>query len=102
MTGIRTEVLILGESCGRQVEQPGRDYAAAPPNLGNVSKVELEAVFSRQGRAGSVAQDIEALRVSLHQTVLDAVVDHLDEMSGTVRSGVEITQLRPGIPSHAT
>ena len=35
-------------------------------------------------------QNVEALRVSLHHPVFDAVVDHLDEMPGAVRPGMEI------------
>src|SRR5215472_3799319 len=37
------ERLILGEGDGGQVEQPRGDDAAAPPDLGDVGKVELIA-----------------------------------------------------------
>ena len=42
----------------------------------------LRAARSRVG----VAQDVEAFGVGLHQAVLDAVVDHLDEVAGAARA----------------
>src|SRR5882762_11125024 len=35
-------------------------------------------------------QDIEALRIGLHQPVFDAVVDHLDEMAGATRPAMQV------------
>ena len=40
------------------------------------------------------AQDVQALGVGGHQAVLDAVVDHLDEVAGAVRSAVQVALLR--------
>src|SRR5262249_49169667 len=37
--------------------------------------------------------DVEALGEGLHHAVLDAVMDHLDEMAGADRSGMEIALL---------
>ena len=37
-----------------------------------------------------VTQDVEPLGVRLHQSVLDAVVDHLDEVPGARRAAVEV------------
>ena len=47
----------------------------------------------REGRRPRVQQDVEALRVRLHEPVLDAVVDHLHEVARADRSAVEIAQL---------
>src|SRR5262249_58249063 len=38
-------------------------------------------------------QNLESLRVGLHQAILDAVVHHLDEVAGAVRSRMNITTL---------
>src|SRR5205823_179327 len=37
-----------------------------------------------------VAENVESLRVGLHEAVLDAVVDHLDEVAGAGGTAVEI------------
>jgi 6-phosphogluconate dehydrogenase len=41
---IGIERLILGERGGREIKQPGRYHAAAPPDLGDVGEVEIEAL----------------------------------------------------------
>src|SRR5262249_9374610 len=41
-----------------------------------------------------VFEDVEALGIRLHDAVLDAVVDHLDEMAGPGGPAVQITFLR--------
>src|SRR4051794_14154314 len=46
-----------------------------------------------QGRAGCVLHDVEAFGKGLHHAVLDAVVDHLDEVSGAGGPGVKVTLL---------
>src|SRR6478609_7852733 len=38
-----------------------------------------------------VLENIKTLGIGLHQAVLDAVVDHLDEMSGADGTGMDIT-----------
>ena len=40
-----------------------------------------------------VAQDVQAFGIRRHDAVLDAVVDHLDEVAGTVRPAVQETLL---------
>src|SRR5579862_5387455 len=86
LAGILDEARIGGEGRilrkrGRgEIEQPGGDHAAAPPHLRYVRNVEVEALGLRQVLAAGVLENIEALRVGLHQAVLDAVVHHLDEM----------------------
>src|SRR6185312_14309686 len=47
-------------------------------------------------------QYVEALGIGLHQPVLDAVVDHLHEMPGARRAGVNVAALGPVIASDAT
>ena len=44
-----------------------------------------------------VAQDIEALGVGLHQSVLDPVMHHLDEMAGACRTGVDVATLSAAV-----
>ena len=90
--------LSSGLSCERrrgQVEQPRGDDAAAPPHLGDVAQVEVVLVelgFAQRRGLGvdgalaladvGVAEDVEPLGVRGHDAVLDAVVDHLDEVAG--------------------
>ncbi len=47
----------------------------------------------RQPRRARVLQDVEALGDRLHHAVLDAVVDHLDEVAGAARPGVQVALL---------
>src|SRR5215213_3450228 len=54
-------------------------------------------MLRRQRFIACVLQDIEALRIGLHQSVLDAIVDHLDEVPGPVRSGMQVALPRPGV-----
>src|SRR5215218_2182445 len=90
-----------------QVEQPGADYAAAAPDLGDLRQVEvvlvvLGVVERRRLGVGlaldlagvGVLEDVQALGISGHQPVLDAVVDHLHEVAGPVRAAVEVALLR--------
>ena len=44
-----------------------------------------------------MAQDVEALGIGLHEAVLDAVVDHLHEMAGAARAGMDVALLRPWV-----
>ena len=76
-----------------EIEQPGRDHAAAPPDLGDIGDVEVEAVVRRQRVDIGVLEDVEAFGIGLHQAVFDAVVDHLDEMPGADRAGMDIALL---------
>src|ERR1700761_939676 len=48
-----------------------------------------------------ILQDIETLGIGLHQAIFDAVVDHLDEVSGADRSGVDVALLDPAITALA-
>src|SRR6185312_11865830 len=87
------EVLQLGilrQRGGAEIEQPGRDDTAAPPDLRNVWHVQREALVLREILRVLVAQDVKALGIGLHQPVLDTVMDHLDEMPGAGRPGMDI------------
>src|SRR4051794_23414883 len=54
-------------------------------------------MFSRQRLDIGILQYIKALRIGLHQAVFDAVVNHLDKMSGANRAGVNIALFDAGI-----
>src|SRR5262245_37598473 len=100
------ELRILGERLRGEVEQPRRDDAAAPPDLGDLREVEVVLVVLRaaQGRRLGVdvaalragvrlVEDVEALGVRRHEPVLDPVVDHLHEMAGAARTAVQVALL---------
>ena len=74
----------------------------APPHLGDRGEVEVVLVVlgvgqrCRLGVGGvrlqadvGLGQHVEALGVGGHQPVLDAVVDHLDEVAGAARTAVQ-------------
>src|SRR4029453_3695597 len=63
---------------------------AAPPDLRDIREVQCEALVLGQILRILVAQDIEALGVGLHQSILDAVMHHLDEVAGAGRPGMNI------------
>ena len=56
-------------------------------------RLSVEALVLGQLVAVLVPQDVEALGIGLHQAVFDAVVDHLDEMAGAGRAGMDIALL---------
>ena len=93
MAGEIREVGLLGQRDRGEVEQPGGHHAAAPPDLGDVGEVEVEALVGRQIGRVLVLEDVEALGIGLHQAVFDAVVDHLDEVAGAGRPGMDIALL---------
>src|SRR3546814_18033316 len=70
----------LVERTHEEVEQPGAHDAALAPGAEGTFGVDVET------RAG---QQLVALGVGLHQAVLDAVVDHLGEVPGARRTGVD-------------
>ena len=91
------QLRILRQRGGAEIEQPGRDDAAAPPNLGDVRHVQREALVLGQILRVLVAQDVEALGIGLHHSVFDAVMHHLDEMPGAGRPGMNVAALGAGI-----
>src|SRR6202035_2760868 len=66
-----------------------------------IGNVEIEAVLRGQGVDIGILQDIETFGIGLHQAVFDAVVNHLDEVSGADRAGVDIALLDAGVASLA-
>src|SRR4029079_17995913 len=66
------------------------------PNLGDIGRVELVASLGGNALFRGVAQDVETLRVRLHQSVLDPVVNHLHKVAGAARAAIEIATLRLG------
>src|SRR5262249_13676639 len=69
-----------------EVEQPGPDDRAIAPGPDHAGYVGDEL---------RLLQQFEALRVGVHQAVLDAVVHHLGVVPGADRSGVREAEL-PG------
>src|SRR5262249_32133332 len=59
-------------------------------------------MIGRQGLDIRVPEDVESLRIGLHQAIFDAVMDHLDEMSGANRAGMDIALLDAGIAAVAS
>src|SRR3569833_750595 len=80
--------LILRQEIGRQIQQPGTHHAAMPPQLSDFTDVEIEARL--------VLPQREAFVEGLHHAVLDAVVYHLDEMTGPDRPGMQPALRRGG------
>src|SRR5690242_3639285 len=85
---------ILYQCHGCEVEQPGTDHAAATPDFGYVSKVQIILLIFRKFRLVSVAEDVEALGIGLHDAVLDAVVHHLHKMSGAGWTAIDVAFFR--------
>src|SRR6185295_19642714 len=81
---------ILDQGHSNEVQQPGRDHAAASPDLGDVGAVQVITVGFRKVLGGGVLEDIESFGIVLHQPVFDSVVDHLDEMPRAGRPAVQI------------
>src|SRR5512140_185794 len=69
-----------------QLQEPGADNAPPVPEPGDGRRVET--VF------GLGLQELEAFGVGLEQAVLDAVVDHLDEVPGSARTEMGIAVRR--------
>ena len=82
--------MIARQRAGAEIEQPGRDHAATPPDLGDVWQVDVEAFVFGQARRGLIAEDVKAFGIGLHQAVLDAVVNHLHEVACACRAGMDI------------
>ena len=103
-------------AAARSSSQRAHD-GAAPPGLGDLRRVDLVAVVLgvaqrrrlrvdlELGAAGvRVREQVQALRVGRHHPVLDPVVDHLHEVTGTGRAAVNPAlllrrdgPLRPGV-----
>src|ERR1019366_6635008 len=100
-TGEILQLRVLRERGGTEIEQPGGDDTAAPPDLRDIRQVQCKALILRQVLRILVAKDIEALGISLHQSVLDAVMHHLDEVAGAGRTGMNVAAFGTGIAFRA-
>src|SRR5262249_24573666 len=58
----------------------------------DIGQVQIEARVLGQTLAVGVLQNIGAFGEGLHQPVLDAVMDHLDEMTGAARAAMQVTK----------
>src|SRR6266849_373057 len=94
---------LLEKRDGGEIEQPGSDDAAAAPDFGDVSEVEIVLImFGIAQRRGfgvgfvvlladiGVLQNVQAFRVRGHQAIFDSVVHHFHEMTGAGWATVEI------------
>lgn len=79
---------VLRQSHGGQVEQPGTHHTATPPHLSDVCKIEVVAHVFVQLIGVGATKNVESFGIGLHETVFDAVVNHLDEVSRPGRSAV--------------
>src|SRR5215471_11819428 len=82
------------------------DDTAASPYFRDIAQIEIVAIelgiAQRRGfgigrvllLAGiCMAQDVHPFGVSRHDPILDAVMDHLDEVPGPVRTAVQVAEL---------
>jgi hypothetical protein len=80
-----------------EIEQPRPDDTAAPPDLGNLRQIKRIGLIGRSGIIGlgraRMLQHVEPLGVGGHDSVLNGVVDHLDEVAGAVRAAMEVAAL---------
>src|SRR4029077_5787409 len=97
---------IFQQGARRQVQQPRGDYAAAPPYFGDIGEIEIVLIVLRISQRcrlrvdlmrlfadiGS-AQDTHPLGIGSHDAVLDAIVYHLNEVTSTIRTAVQIPLL---------
>src|SRR4029079_13889423 len=90
----------------RWARPPRLNRAAAPPHLSDVRQIEVVLIMFRvaQRRRLGVgflvllahvggAQHAQSLRIGCHKAVLDAVMNHFDEVAGAVWTAVQITLL---------
>src|SRR6202165_5442571 len=54
-----------------------------------------------QGVDIGILQDVKTFGIGLHQAIFDAVMNHLDEVPGADRAGVNVALLDPDIASLA-
>src|SRR5271155_4544316 len=92
------------ERDGGEVEQPGSDDAATTPDFGDFGEVEVVHVVLGIAEGSSfgvalasdmlagvgVLENVKTFGVGGHQAVLDAVMNHLDEVSCAARPAMEI------------
>src|SRR3569833_4034539 len=80
-----------------EIEQPGGNDTPAPPDLGDIGQIEIEAVGGGQLLAARILQDVETFGIGLHQAIFDAVVDHLYKMTGSDGTCMDVAALHTGV-----
>src|SRR6185437_2399162 len=55
------------------------------------------ALFFQQGLRRGVPENVETLSIGLHQAILDAIVDHLDETADAAGTTMDVAELYAGI-----
>src|SRR5262245_38059862 len=101
------QLAIAQQGGGGKVEKPRGDNAAAPPDLGDLRQFEIVLVVPTIAQRRSLCvdyirlladigrlEDRETLGIGRHHAVLDAVVHHLDEMTGAAGPAMQVTLLR--------
>src|SRR6266536_1966603 len=110
------ESRVLNQGARRKIQEPRCDYTAAPPYLGDVLQIKFVLVMLRIPQGGCFGVDLAALalsdvggaqhgqsfRIGCHDSVLDAIVDHLYEMAGTVGTAVQVALFGAAIEIFAT
>src|SRR5206468_6722869 len=89
---------------GGEVQQPGGDHAAAPPDFGNILKVEVVLIMfgiAQRRRFGinsgllltdvSGPENAQSFRICGHEPILDSVMHHFDEVSRAAWTAMQIT-----------
>src|SRR6476646_9374936 len=89
--GIFIKFRVFGQCNRGEIEQPGTNHAATPPDLSYVGEVQVVLLIFGKFRLVRVAEDIEAFGVSLHDSVFDAVVHHFDEMASPRGAAIDVT-----------
>ncbi len=71
---------VFGQGVGCQIQQPRAHHAPIAPNFGDLVQVEPEFRL--------VLHQLKPFGISLHQSVFDAIVDHLHEMAGATGTDI--------------
>src|SRR5262249_21208746 len=95
------ELRVRGKGACGEVKKPRADHTSAPPYFGNVGDIETELLAFGTCRVRCILEDIESLGIGLHKAVFDAVMNHLDEVTRAIRSGVDVATLSAGIAAIA-
>ncbi len=71
-----------------------RDVEVVGIVLGMLQRRGLGVFLARLRADVGIAQDVESFGVGRHHAVFDAVVNHLDEMTGAVRAAMQVAASR--------
>src|ERR1700735_2414503 len=100
------QIRIFDQRGGSEIQEPGRDDAAAAPDFGDVGQVEIVLIMFgvAEGRGFRIngvllladvggTQNSQAFGVGGHDSVLDSIVDHFHKVAGAVRAAVQVSLL---------